>query len=230
MNIKINKQQHEWLESEFEDFSEYLFGSRLLGVNTEESDFDYLRLISDDFYYLADTPAKFLPNIHAFQYTEGKEAQYLWMTESQFWKNFFSGDGSVLTDIILFTENHPFGEPLNLCYTYKVIKGLLGVTKRDLKRHKDWKKRIAYSEKSLYMAECLMNKELPDLKTVQNIIINSENVKILDDLKARESKLRNKLNDMLNKNEITFYPRFKENIELFQLLAESNNIKEFRYE
>ena len=29
MNIKINKQQHEWLESEFEDFSEYLFGSRL---------------------------------------------------------------------------------------------------------------------------------------------------------------------------------------------------------
>jgi hypothetical protein len=150
------------------------------------------------------------------------------MSKSQFWKNFFSGDGSMLTDIVLFSGK--FDNPLELCYSYKVIKGLLGVTKRDLKKHKDWKKRILYSKKSLFMVEKLLNKEIPTLLDIENIL--NEKVKQefdINSLKKKEDTLRGKLNQLLIRNLIKFYPDFKEENQLASLLAESNNTKEFRY-
>jgi hypothetical protein len=226
MNIKINKEENDLL-SLFE-YKEYLFGSRLLGNYTEESDFDYLRIIEDEnIHSLVNTKAVYLPNIHCFQYTESKDKQILWMTKSQFWKNFFSGDGSLLTDIILFSGK--FDNVLELCYSYKIIKGLLGVTKRDLKKHKDWKKRILYSKKSLFMAEKLLNKELPTLEEIQNILSNYSDIDI-PSLQEKENNLRVKLNEKLNNNEIYFYPEFNETNKLANLLAKSNNIKEFKYD
>ena len=46
MNIKINKELHEQLCKL--EYKEYLFGSQLHGIANENSDYDYIRVISDD--------------------------------------------------------------------------------------------------------------------------------------------------------------------------------------
>lgn len=234
MNIKITKEEHGWMEANL-PFTEYLYGSRMLGNFKEDSDYDYLRIFnSSDIEYYYDSVAKYLPNIHALQYTENQNRQYVWMSERQFWANFFSGDGSMITDIVLFCEGFtPENDKLLLCYTYKVIKGLLGITRRDLKKHKTWEKRVRYSRKSLYMAECLMNKELPNIDMVKQILIEPIDVKDLSnvqrDLGEQESTLRTTLSEMLNKNEITFYPQFNESLHILDKFVVGNNTKEFRY-
>lgn len=230
MNYKITKEQHEKLLAY--PYKEYLFGSQLHGIANEDSDFDYVRIIPDSFYDNFNSLARYLPNIHSFQYTEGKEVQYLWMTETQFWKNFFSGDGNLHADIVLLSGEWGQAESLKLCYCYRVIKGFLGVTKRDLKLHKDWKKKVFHSLRSLYMAEKLMKKELPtvsDIKELYNEFL-SGNHPSTQELEKKEKELRAQLNDMLNKGEIDLFPHFKESDELVQIMASSNNIREFRYE
>jgi predicted nucleotidyltransferase len=223
MNIKITKEQHERLSLEY--YEEYLFGSQLHGIANKNSDFDYLRVISDAIYESFNSLGRFLPNIHSFQYTEGKEKQYLWMTESQFWRNFFSGEGNLYTDIILFSGK--FDNSLHLCYSYKVIKGYIGTAKRDLKLHGSWDKKRFHAVRSFYMAEKLMKKEMPQIEDIKKL--HKENLPTTDELKNKELKLREKLNDMLNKKNIDLYPTFNSDNDLIQLLLNANNIKEFKY-
>lgn len=139
MNMKITKELHQQLCKL--DFNEYLFGSRLHGIATETSDSDYIRVISDDFYDNFTSLARYYPNIHSFQYTEGKDIQYIWMTVSQFWNNLFSADGNMIADVVILSGE--FENPLHLCRSYRVIKGYLGLVKRDLKLSQEgWDERI----------------------------------------------------------------------------------------
>lgn len=224
MNYKITKEQHDYLCKL--PFKQYLFGSQLHGIANENSDYDYARIISDDFYMSFTSLAKYLPNIHSFQYTESNKTQYVWMTESQFWRGFFSGDGNMLADIVILSGE--FENPLHLAYTYKVIKGYIGLTKRDLRLHKDWHKKIFHSTRSLYMAETLMRKELP---TVGGIIdLYNQSRLSVEALSLKEKILRDELNTMLNNGNINLYPNFTEDNELVQIMANLNNIREFRYE
>jgi predicted nucleotidyltransferase len=223
MNIKITKEQHERLCLEY--YEEYLFGSQLHGIASKESDFDYLRVISDAIYESFNSLGRFLPNIHSFQYTESKEKQYLWMTESQFWRNFFSGEGNLHADIILFSGK--FENALHLCYSYKVIKGYIGTAKRDLKLHGSWDKKRFHAVRSFYMAEKLMKKEIPQIEDIKRLY--KEDLPTTEELKNKETELRGKLNDMLNKGEIDLYPTFNSDNDLIQLLLNANNIKEFKY-
>lgn len=210
MNIKITKEQHERLC--LEPFKEYLFGSQLHGIANENSDYDYVRVISDDFYLSFTSLAKYLPNIHSWQYDGDNNTQYVWMTEKQFYHNLFSGDGNMLCDIVILSGN--FDDPLFLTRTYKIIKGYIGTAKRDLKLHGSWDKKRFHAVRSFYMAEKLMKKEIPTT----------------EELKKKEVELRSALNDMLNKGEIDLYPSFSSNDDLIQLLLNANNIREFKYD
>ena len=224
MNCKITKEQHSYLCTL--PFKQYLFGSQLHGIANENSDYDYARIISDDFYMSFTSLAKYLPNIHSFQYTESNKTQYVWMTESQFWRGFFSGDGNMLADIVILSGM--FVNPLHLAYTYKVIKGYIGLAKRDLRMHKHWDKKIFHAVRSLYMAETLMKKELP---TVGGIIdLYNQSRLSVEALSLKEKILRDELNTMLNNGNINLYPNFTEDNELVQIMANLNNIREFRYE
>ena len=225
MNIKISKEQHIKLCSY--NYSEYIFGSQLHGIANEDSDFDYVRVISDDFYNNFTTLAKYLPNIHSFQYDDVENnSQYVWMTEKQFHHNLFSGDGNMIADIVILSGE--WNDVLFLTRTYKIIKGYLGVTKRDLKLHGTNTKKQFHALRSLYMAKTLMENKLP---TVDDIIKLKENGNDLnkDVLWNEEQELRNKLNDMLNNGEIDLYPRFDEKDDLVLTMINSNNIREFKY-
>lgn len=110
MNMKISKELHEQLCQL--KYKEYLFGSQLHDIANENSDRDYIRVIDDSFYDRFTSLAKFYPNIHSFQYTEGKDLQFIWMTTSQFWNNLFSADGNMIADVVILSGE--FDNPLHL--------------------------------------------------------------------------------------------------------------------
>ncbi len=228
MNVKITKEQHEKLCKL--DYEEYLFGSQLHGIANKGSDFDYVRVISDAYYEEFTTFARFLPNIHSWQYDGENNTQYVWMTETQFFRNLFSGDGNMIADIVLLSGK--FNDSLFLCRTYKIIKGFIGVAKRDLKLHGSDRKKKFHAIRSLMMAEKLMTNILPTIEDIQfykhHYDSNPEPSK--EQLQHKEQELRFKLNDMLNKKEITMYPQFKEPNSLVQVMVDTNNITEFRYD
>jgi hypothetical protein len=227
MNIKINYEEFKLLNKLY--YSEYLFGSQLHGIANKESDYDYVKVISDDFYKNFKTLSVYLPNIHNFQY-DGEKEQHIFMTQSQFYRGLFSGDGNNLADIVILSGK--FENPLFLCRTYKIIKGFIGVAKRDLKLHGNLDKKKFHALRSLYMAEKLIDNDLPTIEGIQLLHVNygGSYLPSKESLIKKENNLREKLNTMLNNGEIDLYPKFREVDQLAQIINKSNNIKEFKYE
>lgn len=224
MNVKITKKQHEYLCSL--DYKEYLFGSKLHGIAGKDSDEDYIRVVDNSFYDEFSTNAKFLPNIHSWQFDDtDNNTQYVWMTERQFYHNLFSGDGNMIADVVLLSGE--FEDSMFLCRTFKIIKGYLGVAKRDLKLHGNYEKKRFHAFRSMYMAECLMNNELP---TVEGIIqLKSMVLPSREELFEKESSLRIKVVEMSKDKELDNYPKFEEVNELAQIMSDCNNVGEFKY-
>ncbi|MFA6199106.1 MAG: hypothetical protein WC679_01705 [Bacteroidales bacterium] len=228
MNIKITKEQH--LEFEQFGYKEYIFGSHLFKTTTEKSDIDYIRVLPDTMYLYFDTLGRFLPNFNTWQYDDVENnSQYVWMTNTQFYTNLFSGDGHIISDVVLFSGE--FEDPLFLCRTYKNIKGYLGLVKRDLKFfNKNAKKRI-HCIRGLYIAECLLDNRIPNvdyiglITSVSDRLIEEDRLSIADKLDI----LRNRMNAMYEKNELTLYPVFNETVSQIAELVNSNNMKEFTY-
>lgn len=230
MNVKINKSQFEYLN--LYQIGKYLFGSQLHGIAKKDSDYDYVIVLNDILYKRFDTKAIYLPNFHSYQYDcEEGNTQYVLMTETQFYRNLFSGDGNMIADIILLNESHPdYENRMHLCRTYKIIKGYLGVAKRDLKMHGNDKKKRYHAFRSLAMAEDLIDNVKPSVKMIKALhedFLIEPTTK--EDLLRDESILRDTLNTMLNQGEIDLYPNFKEDNELIQIMTNSNNIREFKY-
>lgn len=224
MNIKITKEENEALKKHFLEMQ--IFGSHLFGVETEDSDEDYLCLYnpsSENWIALNAYPSQ-----HQFQYDDVENnKQYIWTTPVQFWKNLNSGDSTINADVILF-GNLPIPEEFNIIEvlrTYKIIKAYLGVAARDLKNHKV-KGKLFHAERSIYCARSLMNGVLPTIDVIQNIKINPRTV---TELKDEVTNLRSLVNDMYNNDVLKnyFIPRVED--PLLQTLLDSNNIKEFRY-
>lgn len=227
MNVKITEKQHKELCKY--DYEEYLFGSRLHGIATSESDYDYVRVIPDSFYDNFTTLAKYFPNIHSWQYDGENNAQYVWMTETQFYKNLFSGDGNMIADIVLLSDKWGQAEALKMCRTYKVIKGYLGVGKRDLKLHGNNEKKRFHSWRSIYMALTLLRKQVPSKEGIQNL--KKYRLPKKEELFELEKQYREELNSLLNKGEIDMYPNYDEtHNSLVQTMVDSNNIREFKYD
>lgn len=228
MNVKITKEQHEYLCTI--PYKEYTFGSHLHGIANRESDYDVIRVISDAFYDKFTTLAKYLPNIHSWQRDVNEKEQVIWMTDKQFYHNLFSGDGNMIADVVLLSGE--FNDSKFLCRTYKIIKGYLGTGKRDLKLHGNSDKKKFHALRSFYMAETLMDGFIPEVEKIKLLYENYGGcyTPSKETLMDKESRLRIRLNDMLEKGEIDMYPNFKENNELVQVMINCNNIREFKYE
>lgn len=222
MNVKINKDEHNYLCSL--NYKEYIFGSQLHGIANENSDEDYIRVIDDSFYDNFKTLAKFLPNIHSWQFDDSGK-QYVWMTEKQFYHNLFSGDGNMIADVVLLSGK--FEDPLFLCRTYKIIKGYLGVAKRDLKLHGNIEKKRFHATRSIYMAHSLMINNLPSVEEI--VSLKSQKLKSREELFDMEDELRLWLNELLDKGKIDMYPKFNEENSLVKIMMNSNNLREFKY-
>jgi hypothetical protein len=222
MNVKITKEEHNRLSTS--NFMEYTFGSRLFRTHNMDSDLDLMRVY--DYWGVFNENDKYYPNIHSFQYDdEENNIQYLWLTYEQFYKNIYSGDGTMQTDVVLFSGSWSQEEALRLCRTYKVIKAYCGVAKRDLKLHNNPKK-IFHADRSLYIAECLMDGDIPDLKVIQ---YSKELPSTHEYLMKKESELRKRAHGMYERKELHNYNIKPTKDSLLNKMLEANNIREFRY-
>lgn len=217
MNIKINKEQYLRLKEYIG--LEFIFGSKMYGTDTSSSDTDILCFYTPPESWLPfmDT----LPNNHQFQYDDlESNTQYIFTTVDQFLRNQASGDSMINTEIILFTDMFETEDKVEICRTYKIIKALLGFAKRDLKH----KGRQFHVKRAVYLAEKLLNNELPSLSEVKSLQkeIYDINVRIINVLRERLNKLYE-----TDKIPLYYIPRVEDS--LLQLLLDSNNIKEFKY-
>ena len=222
MNIKITKEQHERLCKS--EYLEYKFGSRLFGTNREDSDYDYMRVYNYSSVYKENI--KGLPNIHSLQYDDSENnSQYIWVTEEQFWNNLFSGDGTIHSDILMFSDGAN-EEILKMCRTFKLIRAYCGVAKRDLKLHNS-KNKLFHANRSLYIAESLIDNTLPTKEKIQEIALNLENKEVL---LQKEIKLRQKASDMYQNHLLHNYYIPETDDDLLNVILQANNTREFKYE
>ena len=221
MNIKITKEQHERLCKS--KYVEYKFGSRLFGTNKEDSDYDYMRVYKYESVY--NEHYKGLPNIHSLQYDDYENnSQYIWATEQQFWCNLFSGDGTINSDILMFS-NGADEEVLKVCRTFKIIRAYCGVSKRDLKLHNS-KNKLFHANRSLYIAESLINNVLPTKEKIQEIALNLKNK---DWCLHKEIELRRKASDMYQNHLLHNYYIPETDDNLLNIILQANNTREFKY-
>ncbi|BAV39380.1 hypothetical protein BPT24_262 [Tenacibaculum phage pT24] len=243
MNYKINKEHADLLLKNTE--SKLLFGSRLLGTNTDTSDYDYICLydFKKVFGFHEDEVFIGLPNIHSLQFDDTENnTQYVFMTKLQYIKCITSGDGTMAVDTMIFdpekdVREDPNNEILNLVRTSKVIKAYLGVAKRDLKLHPHNPKKRFHAMRSLYIANSLMDGELPKKSEIQKF----DGSKKPEYYKYLTNVYRERFIKMVENQELKMYylPSIEEIVNdigldelrsslLGQILI-LNNIREFRY-
>jgi len=239
MNIKISKEQHDRLQASGVD--SYLVGSHLYGTNTETSDKDYLCVYntSSVFSNAMSGTLMGLPNIHQFQYTEDN-VDYLYTSDTQFWKNFFSGDSTINVDAVLYllfdkdelVEDPKLSEAvLKVCRSYNIIKAFIGFAKRDIKiwaKNKSNKK-LFHIYRGFYMADCLLRNVYPQLDEIRELTEGDFGLETLEELNAEEVRLRTLCNTMFNNGDLLRYNFLPVEDDLLTLLLESNNTKEFKY-
>lgn len=229
MNMKITKEDHLRLMGGLKE--KLIFGSRLFGTHTDESDYDYVMIYNfEKVFGVDENNFERFPNIHSFQFDDyPNKSQYVWMTDKQFDIILTSGDGTILSDILMFGEcNISNKDKLFFCRTYKIIKAYCGVAKRDLKLHpKNIKKRF-HVLRSLYIANALMDGYIPNVKEIQKISEDVESVKIIDMVKWVNDS-RERANKMLNNKELVQYNIKPSGDVLLDKLLDSNNIGEFKY-
>jgi len=269
MNIFITKEEHDYLQEHLLDTT-ILIGSKMYGTDDEESDTDYLCIIKPILNTVLTEWYNCLPNIHQFQYKDlENKIDYIYTTELQFYKNMYSGDSTINTDVCIYHNKIP----IRNIRTYKIIKSYLGFAKRDIKflkkdkakllrnnTHHELISRISHINRGLYNANCLLSDIRPDLVYNKKFTVNLRNdistlqshVDIIDYIdtyltKASEWEESVRTDKKLNPNNISMYPDFTENINLYKLppeddydnlnirmslaqkLLASNNILEFKY-
>ena len=236
MNIKITQEEHEYLYAN--SYIEVVVGSHMYESNDCKSDLDIL-LIYDfkEMFGKQSWKIKSLPNIHQFQYTDSiNNVDYLYCTLEQFWKNQRSGDSTINSDIIMFSDEiiSDKQEKINHCRTLKVIKAYLGFAERDIKQYYRGVHKLRHAARGIYVAKMLMAGFLPlhsEMKSPVKIIQDNYNPDYwLPHLKKECADARTNLMRMYENNEIPMYYIPRVGDPLLQKLLDSNNIKEFKYE
>jgi predicted nucleotidyltransferase len=225
MNIKITKEQHERLQKQC--FLQIPMGSYLYGTNNKDSDLDILCIYKPfDNWTLLES----LPNHHQFQYDdEETNTDFIYCTEGQFWKNQRSGDSTINSDVVMFSDEviNRYEDKINYCRTQKVIKGYIGFANRDIKQYSKTNSPKKYSHivRGLITAECLIDGKLPKIKNIKEMNINFS----IKQLQNWQTEVREKCNTMYEKKELENYYIEETEDELLNILLISNNTREFIY-
>ncbi len=236
MNIKINKEEAEWLFKL--EYSRYIFGSYLYGTQKENSDQDILVIYNLPQDWECE---HLLDRIHhQFQWDDVENnIQYVFTYQNQYWNNLESGDSTINADILIFENTNyksqwkhvHYKETLNYCKTYNIIKAYLGFAKRDLKQYTK-KNKLFHAIRGLSTAYALMENRLitkQELIDIKDLITTDSSIFDINILINLEKELRKKLNDMYQKRKIKRYYIEESGDELLDKLLNSLNIDEFKY-
>jgi hypothetical protein len=225
MNIKITKEEYNYVLDNALVLSRQVVGSRMYGTNTEKSDTDilivYKNFMESDNYY---------PNYHQLQYDDiENNTQYILTTETQFFRNLYSGDSTINFDVVLYyTAHRTKDDKLNMLRTFNIIKAFIGFAKRDIKQVNIGKNKLFHIERSLYCAEELLHDRLPNTELFIGFGKNDD----ITYFKNKEIELRKMCNALFEVGDLTMYPKlpiFEPVNDLERKIIEANNIKEFKY-
>lgn len=228
MNIIISQEEHINLLNYVKN--EIVFGSKLYGLNNENSDTDIMMIY--------ETPESWHQQLqfyvvnHQFQYKDRENnIDYIFTSIEQFWRNLINGDSTINTDIFLFSDMFDYDKTLKLSLvrTYRIMKAYLGFAKRDFKKIAEGNHKLIHGIRCLYMVETLIANELPTIEGLKKYIENNK-TKDFEFLTNGESMLRFKISDMLNKKEINHYFIPQTTDTLLNKLLNSLNTIEFKYE
>lgn len=208
------------------DYKQYSFGSRLFGTHNINSDFDYLRIYKWDSVFV-EPDQTYLPNIHSFKYIDHENnTEYIWINVKQFYSNLFIGDGTIYSDIVIFSGEWDFQNIIDLCRTYRIIKSYCGVAKRELRNKGDKvDKKIKLAHRSLIIAQLLIDNKMPTISDIQNIAYDIS----FENLLKWESDLRIMATRLYESNELDNYPHYKSDDSLLQKMYTANNIRQFKF-
>jgi len=224
MNIKITEEQRSELWSR--KSQSQIFGSVLYGTQTEDSDVDIL------YYYKDFTNFCGVPNNHCFQFKKDNVDE-IWVGVDQFDYLLQKGDNTIFPELILFSDSYPEKYKLERCRTYNVIKSFLGFAKRDLHVGNKFGniKRYKHAIRCLYIAQTLLDNKLPlcsEFIEKQNTIIH--NTERLFQLNTDYEDIRRQMNEQYQDGRLNLYFIPKVSNPVHQLLIDSNNIKQFKYD
>jgi predicted nucleotidyltransferase len=231
MNIKITKEEFDFIMSAPHFSGKKLIGSRLYETNTADSDTDYL--VGYTSFHESDL---FLPNLHTFQYDDKENnTQYVFSTPNQFWSNLFSGDSIINADVILYdTKKWTSEEQINILRTYNIIKAFIGFAKRDYKdlTEDKGKNKLFHICRCLYFADELLDNRLPKRSYIKYLFTHPDEFIKQEDIQEYINGLRQRMNKLYENNELTKYPvapikPLQNSLEV--KLFESNNKKKFFY-
>lgn len=221
MNIIINEEQRSKLWSR-KIGTGVIFGSQLYGTANSHSDTDIL-------YFYQDFEDVGVPQVNCFQFKKDNIDE-IWVGTKQFWHLFNKGDSSIFTEYVLFSSN--LLDVLAYCRTYNVIKGLLGLVKRDCKigiKFKNYRK-IKFAIRCLYLAEELLKGEYPSIVEMNKLTKLSSNDDYVNGIMSNYEELRTELNRQYENDELNKYYIPKISNSVHQLLVNSNNLKEWKYD
>ena len=141
MNIHITKEEFDYLSHLPNSIGKFTIGSKLYGLNDENSDDDFLTILYP-FFNKQNSP---FDNHHQFQYKDiNNNIDYNFVDIVTFIKNLLSGDSPINYELLYSEEFKQselgwLSEYTPYFKTYTIIRSYLGMCDRDL-RH--FKKRI----------------------------------------------------------------------------------------
>jgi predicted nucleotidyltransferase len=206
MNIHLDKEEFTNI-SEKKSFGKFVIGSKLYGIDNENSDTDILN-ITHSFSNLAFSA---FGNHHQFQY-KGDNTDYLFIDIVTFIRNLVSGDSTINYEL-LFSKDFEssslswLSEISDSFRTYNVIKSYIGMVERDIKHFSkrvgsDRLSGIVHIKRGILFAKNMLNNESLDFGALSEF--KYDNDVNLDDAVATNDFLRYSLSKVkdFRKNEL----------------------------
>ena len=168
MNLHITKEQFEVMVPLAAE--KYLIGSRFYGHDHEDSDMDILYIYDEQQLDVGVLRSYGILSNLQLQYKDVEnKIDHVFTSRPQFWANLFSGDSQVNLEVaILQIEYNP-----SYFRSFKVLRGLLGVAKRDWKASSADINRLKHSQKMLYIAKQIYYREAVSVDAINNIFSKS---------------------------------------------------------
>jgi hypothetical protein len=179
MNIKILEPIREHLI-----IGHFPFGSRVYGTYTASSDYDFIVLLNCS---LGDC---------ILQYTSPSKNEYIYTGQQEFIRDVLNGKSApnfeaMHTDEFMEHANWKDPTEILIYYTYEMAKCYLGLAKRDL----DYPDRLFHVNRSIWMAQQIMDKNLIDLSRVKDI-------PIIDNIPGLKMKVKAMRKELVEKHNV----------------------------
>ena len=171
MNLHLTKEQFEILLPHTTE--KYIVGSQYYGHASDDSDTDMLCIYDDTGLDNSILKSYGIFSNLQLQYKDlDNKIDYVFSTRPQFWGNLLSGDSQINLEVALFELEYG-GEYFR---SFKILRGLLGVAKRDLKASASDVNRLRHAEKMVFITQQIYNNFGIAKDTITNIFSQDDDM------------------------------------------------------